>query len=158
MAYPPRRHTETEVAHHDAAIEHDRVIVDSPATRNAGVYKLQQAIYLLFGIIEVLITIRFVLRAFGANASAPFAAAVYSVTAPFIAPFVGIFGTPVFGGSVIEPHSIVAIVMYALVAWVLAKIAWLLMADTRDDVHTTTETVRTEHGLDDHDVDRRHVA
>jgi hypothetical protein len=158
MSYPPRRHIDTEVEHHDAAVEQDHMVVDSPATRNAGLIKLTQAIYLLFGIIEALIGIRFLLLAFGANAAAPFVGAIYTITAPFIAPFAGIFGTPQFNGSVIEPHSIVAIIMYALLAWVLVKIAWIMMADTRDDVHTTTRSVRSEHDLDDHDVDHRHVA
>ncbi len=157
MAYPPSRRYETESERHDAEVEHDHVVVDSPATRNAGLFKLQEAIYLLFGIVEVLIGIRFLLLAFGANPQAPFVAAIYSITAPFIAPFVGIFGTPRFGGSVIEPHSIVAIVVYALLAWVLVKIAWLVMADDRGDVRTTTHSVRSEHAVDS-DVDRSRAA
>ncbi len=157
MAYPPSRERETEVERHDAAVQHDQVVVDSPATRNAGLIKLQEAIYLLFGIIEVLIAIRFLLLAFGANPGAPFAAAIYAITAPFIAPFVGIFGTPRFGGSLLEPHSIVAIIVYALLAWVIVKIAWLVMADTRDDVRTTTHSVRDEHDVD-RDVNRHRAA
>jgi YggT family protein len=106
--------------------------------------RLQQGIYLVFGIVEGLIAIRFVLRLLGANPAAGFASFIYGVTAPFLAPFVGMFGTPSFDGTVLELHSIVAIVVYALIAWVLAKIVKLTMADTRTAVHTRASRVDTE--------------
>jgi len=56
--------------------------------------KLVRAIYLIFGLIEGLILIRFVLKALGANASAGFAQFIYGVTAPLVAPFYGLFGNP----------------------------------------------------------------
>jgi YggT family protein len=146
-----RRTRDEEIDFQDIAEAHHHVAVDTPATRNAGVFKLQQAIYLLFGIIEALIAIRFVLLAFGANQAAPFVSGVYAITAPFIAPFTGIFGTPRLGGSIFEPHSLVAIVMYALLAWVLAKLASLLLADTRADIRTSERTVHSAH---EHEVDR----
>src|SRR5207237_90431 len=57
---------ETHVENHGVDEVQD-VFIDEPGTRNAGVYRIQEAIYLLFGLIEVLIAIRFMLRAFGAN-------------------------------------------------------------------------------------------
>ncbi|MEA2640083.1 MAG: hypothetical protein QOF51_1477 [Chloroflexota bacterium] len=121
----------------------DSVVVDPQATQAARVFRLTEAIYLLFGFIEALIAIRFVLRALGANPQSGFAAAIYAVTGPLVAPFSGIFGVPQFNGSVLEPHSVVAIIVYALLAWLIARLAWLMMADTRSEVSSHVRSVRT---------------
>lgn len=132
--------------------EHERVVVNTPgdteaerieevtidpyAERRATVYKMQQGVYLLFGIIEGLIAIRFVLRLLGANPGAAFASLIYGLTDIFIAPFVGLFGTPQFNGSAFEIHSLIAMVIYALLAWVVVKLVWLLFGETRRGVRT----------------------
>ena len=131
------------VEHQDVA-ETENVVIDSATSRNLGVFRFQQAIYLLFSVIEGLIAIRFCLLLLGANPASGFVNAMYAITAPFVAPFVGIFGTPRFQGSVFEPHSLVALVMYALLSWVLAQIVWLALADTSANVATRTSTVRSE--------------
>lgn len=116
---------------------------DPYASRRQASYRLVQAIYLVFAIIEALIAIRLILRALGANPSAGFAEFVYGVTAPLLAPFVGLFGSPQSGGSVLEVHSIAALVVYALVAWLLTRLAWLVFGETRSAVATTTSSVET---------------
>ena len=60
-----------------------------------------------------------------------------------MAPFTGLFGQPRFEGSVVEFNALVAIVVYALIAWVLVKIVGLLMGDTRRGVHTTSNQIDT---------------
>jgi len=127
------------------AAEHVEAVATDPyAHRRGAAHKARQAIFLLFGIIEGLIAIRVVLRALGANPDAGFAAFVYGATAPFLAPFVGLFGTPQNNGSVLELHAIVAIVVYALLAWVLAKLAWLVLGETRSGVRTHTSRVDSD--------------
>ena len=114
------------------AAEHVESVTEDPyAPRRGAAEKLRQAVLLVFTIINGLIAIRFLLRLLGANEDAPFAAFVYGATAPFLAPFVGLFGTPVANGSVVEWFSIVAILAYLLLAWVLAKIIWILAGETR---------------------------
>ena len=98
---------------------------DPYAVRRDLPLKVQNGIYLLFGILEGLLGIRFVLGLLGANPAAGFAQFIYGITGPFIAPFVGLFGQPRFEGSVFEFNSLVAILVYALIAWVLVKIVWL---------------------------------
>jgi uncharacterized protein YggT (Ycf19 family) len=89
----------------------------SPATRVA------QVIYVILGIIIALIIIRVVLKALAANAGAAFTSFVYGITDPLVAPFQGIFPTPTSSrGSVFEFSSIVAIVVYALIAWVVVRL------------------------------------
>jgi hypothetical protein len=103
---------------------------DAYAAGSMGVFKLRQVIYFLFGILEGLLGIRFALGLFGANPAAGFAQFIYGATAPFIAPFVGLFGQPRFEGFVFEWNALVAIIVYALLAWVIAKVVMLVMGNT----------------------------
>ena len=79
--------------------------------------------YLVFGIIDGLLLIRLVLKLLGANPLAGFSSFVYGLTDVFLAPFRNLL--PVVGGSsgaVLEMSVVIAIIVYALVADVLAKI------------------------------------
>lgn len=125
--------------------EHTEAVVSDPyAPRRVTAVKAVQSIYLIFGIVEALLLIRFVLRLLGANPEAGFASFIYRICTPLLAPFVGLFGTPQFNGMVLEPEAIVAIVVYGLVAWGLAKLAWLLLGETRSGVRTSSRTVDTD--------------
>ena len=119
-------------------------IYDPYAERRQASDRLVQALYLVFGVIEALVAIRLVLRALGANPAAGFAQLIYGLTAPFVAPFAGLFGNPQAGGSVLELHSIVALVVYALLAWLLAKLAWLVFGETRSAVTTASSSSSVE--------------
>ena len=50
---------------------------------------------------------------------------------------------PRFEGSVFDFNSLVAIVVYALIAWVLVKIVWMTLADSRTGVRTTSSQFDT---------------
>lgn len=102
------------------------VYTDALPTRVTTITRVQQIIYLVFSIIEALLAIRFILMLLGANPQAGFAALIYGLTAPFLLPFAGLFGQPAAGGSVIETNTIVALVVYPLLAWALARGARLL--------------------------------
>ena len=121
------------------------VTTDDPyAARRNRAFKIQQAIYLLFGILEGLLAIRFALKLLGANPQSGFASFIYGVTAPFMAPFAGLFGQPALGGTVIEWNALVAIVAYALLAWVLAKLVSLIAGETRSGVRTNRVNTRID--------------
>jgi len=107
-------------------------VTDPYAGRRATSIKVRRAIYLIVGLIEALLAIRFVLKALGANPDAGFAQLIYSLTAPLVAPFVGSFGTPqAASGAVLEVHTLIALVIYALVAWLLVRGAWLIFGEGR---------------------------
>jgi hypothetical protein len=106
--------------------------------------KLTRAIYLVFGLVEALLLIRFVLKALGANAEAGFAQFIYGMTGPLVAPFLGLFGTPqAASGATLELHTLIALVIYALVAWLLARGAWLVFGEGRSARVARTDTVQT---------------
>jgi YggT family protein len=117
---------------------------DPYAGRRAMSIKLTQTIYLIVGLIEGMLLIRFVLKALGANVEVGFAQIIYAVTGPLIAPFLGLFGTATAAnGAALEPYTLLALVIYAAVGWVLARIVWLLFGETRSASATRTDTVQT---------------
>jgi hypothetical protein len=134
----PRQTTEYRAVERPAA-EVDRVealAYDPYADRRLAAHRVVQLVYWIFGLIEGLILIRFILKALGANPSAGFAQFIYGITAPLVAPFYGLFGNPSAQGSVLELHSIVALIVYALLAWLIAKLVWILVGETRTAVKT----------------------
>ena len=127
-----------------AAVDRTAVTAYDPyAGRRLASYRLVQAVYLVFGIIEALIAIRVVLHALGANANAGFAQFIYVLSAPLVAPFAGLFGNPQAGASLLELHSIVELIVYALLAWLIGELVWLIVGESRSAVRTTSTSVET---------------
>jgi uncharacterized protein YggT (Ycf19 family) len=79
-------------------------------------------VYLFFGVIDGLLLIRLVLKLLGANTSAGFTQWTYSVTDVLLAPFRNLLPTIGNEHSMLEMSVVVAILVYALIAWVLARL------------------------------------
>lgn len=102
---------------------------------------LSRLVWFVFGVIEVFIAIRFVLTLLGANSQAGFARLVYAVSDVFMAPFSAIFGTQRVSGATVEWSALVAIAVYALIAW---GIVALIRAVTPRRHVETVERVETD--------------
>jgi len=89
-------------------------------------FQATQLIWLFFGILEALLAWRVALKLVGANPNSPFGAMVYDLTSLFLVPFTGLTFTPVIDGMVFEISSIIAMFVYALIAWVVARVVWLI--------------------------------
>jgi len=83
---------------------------------------VSRVVMYVFGVIEVFIGVRFVLMLLGANAEAGFVKMVYGVSGVFMAPFITIFSTQKVEGAIFEWSALVAIAVYALVAWGLTAL------------------------------------
>jgi uncharacterized protein YggT (Ycf19 family) len=138
-------HTTTEVRTVErpvAAVDRVEAVAYDPfASRRIAAYRTVQLVYWVFGLVEGLILIRFILKAFGANPSAGFAEFIYGITAPLVAPFYGLFGNPSAQGSVLELHSIVALLVYALLAWLIGKLVWIMMGESRSAIKTRSTEI-----------------
>jgi hypothetical protein len=116
---------------------------DPYANRRRSSYRLVQGIWLLFGIVIGILAIRFILKLLGANEAAGFATFIYGASAPFVAPFNALFANPGSGGSVLELTTLVALIVYMLVAWLVAKVIWLLAGESRSATRTVAGSTRT---------------
>ncbi len=94
------------------------------ARRGTTVYWLTNSIYLLVGLLEILLVLRFILRLLGANTGNTFAAFILNLSQPFIAPFSTLFVSPVTqgGGSIFDVNVLIAMVVYALLGWIVVSI------------------------------------
>lgn len=72
--------------------------------------------------LEVLISIWVLLKLLGANPQAGFAQFIYGMTAVFLARFTALFPDPAAGAAVLELSSLVAMLVYALIAWGIVRI------------------------------------
>jgi hypothetical protein len=83
-------------------------------------------VWYIYGFIAIFLAIRMLLKLLGANATNGFTSFIYSVSGVMSAPFDTIFGvkTAQAGStkSVFEPSILVAIVVYALIAWGVTKL------------------------------------
>jgi uncharacterized protein YggT (Ycf19 family) len=97
-------------------------------SRVAPARRAIEVIYLVFGIINGLLLIRVVLKILGANPNSPFTDFIYGLTNFFLVPFKGLLPAVVSGRSVFEPSVVIAILVYLLVAFVLAKIVAITLS------------------------------
>jgi hypothetical protein len=107
-------------------------------------FKVTQLIWLFLGILEALIALRIGLKLIGANPESPIVALIYGLTFLFLFPFEGMVATPTAGGMVLELSSFFAMVVYALIAWAVERIVWVLFYRPRGPVVGTTQTTTSE--------------
>ena len=89
-------------------------------------WRAAQIIYTLGGIVEALIVIRIILELLAANPGAWFTNLIYTITDPLVAPFQGVFTAPRSNGSVLDLAAILAIIVYALLTWLVARLFELI--------------------------------
>ena len=104
--------------------------VKSQATSSQTVEYL---IFFFFGALEILLAFRLVLKLTGASISSAFVGLIYGLTGVFILPFEGIFRRGFAQGlettSVLEPATLVAIIVYAFLAWGIVKLLRILSGE-----------------------------
>jgi len=83
-----------------------------------------------------------VLKLIGANPKSGFAVFMYGITAPFLAPFTALVGTPASGGASLEVTTLIAMGVYALLFWIIVRVLRVL-AD-RPSARTVTRSVREQ--------------
>ena len=112
------------VTENGEAVQTERVVRrqehDAPASGVA-----QNIIYLIYGILAGLLAFRLLFSLLGANKSNAFANFIYTVTNPFVAPFRSLFSVDTTigdGTKRFELETLVAILVFGLIAWVLVKL------------------------------------
>mgnify|MGYP001571001763 CR=1 FL=1 len=121
--------------------EADNVVVATSTGSEANVVKptkiaatgsqtTEYLIYFFFGALEVLLAFRLVLKLMGASVSSAFVNIIYDLSGLFILPFEGIFRRGFTQGiettSVLEPSTLVAIIVYAILSWGIVKLVRVL--------------------------------
>ena len=121
-------------------VERDSAVVDNDGsivrestqetnTKAGPKITVANIIWYMYGFVAIVLAFRFILKLFGANPSNSFVTLVYDVSSVLSAPFGSIFGvvktSSGSASSVFEPSVLVAIAVYALIAWGAAKLLTL---------------------------------
>jgi YggT family protein len=134
---PVARREDVRVSQQAGAEQRQTVTEDVNAGQRQTLQWVSTLTGFLFTVLEGLIGLRIVLKLIDANSQNAFASFVYNITALFVAPFTGLIGNPAMGGNVLEITSLVALVVYVLVAAVIIRLIWLLF------YHPSTRSVTT---------------
>jgi hypothetical protein len=114
---------------------------ESGQEQRVATFKATQVIWLLLGLLEAVIALRVVFKLIAVNAANPFATLLYSVTGFFVAPFASLTKAPTAGGMVLEISSIIAMIVYLLIAYALEKIVYVVFYRPRGPVSVRQTTV-----------------
>jgi len=102
------------------------------ANQNSTIARVVRISYFLFGALELLLALRLLLHGIGANPNNAFANFVYVLSGPFVGIFQTLFKNPSLGpNAVLEVTTIVAIVAYAILSWIVARAIWLVFSRPR---------------------------
>jgi len=88
-------------------------------------YRGTQIVWYILGLLEVLLAFRFILKLLVANSSAGFSNFIYITSYPFAAPFLNVFSATKVEGSVFEWTTLLAMLVYLLIAWGIVKLFFM---------------------------------
>ena len=115
------------VQQHGSSEYVEHVVDDAAAAQRSFTYQITGILWLMFGALEGLLTLRLILKLLAANPSNPFAQLIYGLSDLFVWPFVGLTVTPSAAGIVVEIHTIIAMVFYAILAWLVISLVRVLL-------------------------------
>lgn len=100
------------------------------------IFRSNQIIWYILGVIEVILGFRMTLKALGANPFSGFTSLIYAISDPLALPFQGILRTSAIQGAVFEWSTIIAAIVYLCIAWGLIYLLDLIYPITPKDVET----------------------
>src|SRR4029077_17458674 len=107
--------------------------------KKKAIFKTYQVIWYLLGLIEILLAFRVVLKILAANPGNSIVSLIYSISDPLVLPFATIFGVTVTRNNVVEWSTIIAMVIYAVVAFGIIQLLMLFKPATPNEVHRTID-------------------
>ena len=103
-------------------------------------FRSSQVLWYILGFIETLLVLRFVLKFIGANVTAGFTQFIYVISAPFAGSFMNVVGVSQVGQSVFDWSILLAMAIYALIAWGVIKIIVMSKPISDQEAHTRLDS------------------
>ena len=116
--------------------------------KRISTFKATQLVWLIFGILEALLALRFVLKLIAANPHSPIAVLLYGFTDIFLWPFAGLMPTPAASGMILEISTLIAMVIYGLIGWAIERIIWVAFYRPRGPMQQVTQTTSSAQHTD----------
>lgn len=95
-------------------------------SRNIVSRKVTRAIWILASVLDVLLGFRLLLKLFAANPESPFARLVYSASDYLVYPFQNLVTNPRIGDGVFEITTLIAMLVYLFLTWLVIELAVLV--------------------------------
>lgn len=118
----------------------EEVFEDTNQNRANVRYWIATITYFVLGVLEVLLGLRLIFRLLGANEGNDFITFLYTLTHVFVGPFNGIFNDQALGHSVFEVSTLIAMLIYALLAWGIVSLGRVLFAPVLPEHQRITTT------------------
>ena len=136
------RREETVVTQQPGYAATEQVTRDVAAERRMGLFQLTRVLMTILGVLEILLGLRFVLHLIAANAASGFTQFIYGASGLFVAPFTSLVGTPTTGGTTVEVTTLIAMVVYALLFWIVLRIIPIVI--DRPSARTVSRSTREQ--------------
>jgi hypothetical protein len=122
---------------------HAEVFEDTNQRRANIRYRIERITYSVLGVLEVILLLRLFFRLLGASRYNGFIIFLYGLSHVFVAPFNGIFNDQALGSrSVFEVSTLIAMFVYALLAWGIVVLGRMVFARTLSGRQSITTTRR----------------
>ena len=121
------------------------VTIDRVVARRAVLDRVSSLIWFFTGLLEATLALRIVFQLLNANRSSGFVSFIYGFTEPFTRPFQNIFNNPSSGNAVLDSGAIVALIIYALVAWAIVRVLWLAFDRPETGRYRAISHVQSDH-------------
>jgi hypothetical protein len=105
-------------------------------------YWITTVTYFVLAVLEIILGLRLLFRLLGANEGNGFIMFLYNLSHLFVGPFNGIFNDQALGRSVFEISTLVAMLVYALIAWGIVSLGRVLFAPVQPGHRSITTTRR----------------
>ena len=120
--------------------------VDNVEARQSRAAWVENLIYFIFGGIALLIAMRVLLKAIGANPENAFTNFIYQLSRLFVAPFLTMVDPIELGTTAMfEIASVLAIIFYLIFAWLLVRLMILLFNRPASGVSASRSVGRQSH-------------
>ncbi len=123
--------------------QHAEVFEDKNQKRANERYIVRNVIYFILGVLEIILLLRLVFRLLGANESSSFVAFLYNFSHIFVVAFNGIFNDQTVGSSTFEFSTVIAMIVYALIAWGIVALSRVVLAPDLSGNQSITTTRRS---------------
>lgn len=124
--------TDSDLQQHQKLELHEEKRGVAAANQNSSIARFVNIVYFAFGALEVLLAVRLLLHLIGANTNNGFANLIEGLSAPFVSVFASLIQNPQLGANaVLEVTTLIAMVAYAILAWLIGRVVWLALSRPR---------------------------
>ncbi len=104
------------------------------------IFRTYQIVWYILGVIEVVLAFRVLLKLLGANPFSGFTNFIYAVSSPFALPFAGILGTSTGSNMVFEWSTLIAMMVYGVIAYGIVMLIQLIKPTNPEEVNETVDS------------------